>query len=115
MTFENSQNELLTNVIKTTFVIRDQITELARLSAKKDFPELGPAASESDYRAAEAQLIKGREDTRRKVLNSMMQLQVDVNSFIDAGKNPMPLRQGQLPPPGVKQGLEKKEGLFESI
>ncbi|EST05564.1 RNA polymerase, alpha subunit [Kalmanozyma brasiliensis GHG001] len=112
MTFENSQNELLTNVLKTTFVIRDQITELARLSAKKDFPELGPDASETEYRAAEAQLIKSREETRRKVLNSMMQLQVDVNSFIDASKNPMPLRQGQLPPPGVKQGLEKKEGLF---
>lgn len=112
MTFENSQNELLTNVLKTTFAIRDQITELARLTSKKDFPELGPNAPESDYRAAEAQLIKAREDTRRKVLNSMMQLQVDVNSFIDANKNPMPLRQGQLPPPGVKQGLEKKEGLF---
>ncbi|KAJ9479139.1 DNA-directed RNA polymerase I subunit RPA190 [Pseudozyma hubeiensis] len=112
MTFENSQNELLTNVLKTTFAIRDQITELARLVSKKDFPELGPDASDADYRAAEALLIKGREDTRRKVLNSMMQLQVDVNSFIDASKNPMPLRQGQLPPPGVKQGLEKKEGLF---
>ncbi|ETS64803.1 hypothetical protein PaG_00768 [Moesziomyces aphidis] len=112
MTFENSQNELLTNVLKTTFAIRDQITELARLTAKKDFPELGPDASESDFRVAETQLIKSREDMRRKVLNSMMQLQVDVNSFIDSSKNPMPLRQGQLPPPGVKQGLEKKEGLF---
>ncbi|KAH9943303.1 beta and beta-prime subunits of DNA dependent RNA-polymerase [Epithele typhae] len=39
-------------------------------------------------------------------------LQVDVNSYIDSSKNPQPIRQGRLPPAGVKQGLEKKEGLF---
>ncbi|KAJ7129444.1 hypothetical protein C8R44DRAFT_776823 [Mycena epipterygia] len=39
-------------------------------------------------------------------------LQIDVNSFMDSSKNPAPMRQGKLPPAGVKQGLEKKEGLF---
>ncbi|KAF7352593.1 DNA-directed RNA polymerase subunit [Mycena venus] len=37
---------------------------------------------------------------------------VDVNSFMDSSKNPAPMRAGKLPPAGVKQGLEKKEGLF---
>ncbi len=113
MTSRTSQNELLTNVLKTTFVIRDQITELARAlvprrTSRSSAPMLPRRITEQPRRS----LVKNREDTRRKVLNSMMQLQVAVNSIIDASKNPMPLRQGQLPPPGVKQGLEKKEGLF---
>ena len=46
------------------------------------------------------------------LLEALVQLQVDVNSFMDSSKNPAPMRQGKLPPPGVKQGLERKEGLF---
>ena len=46
------------------------------------------------------------------LLEALIQLQVDVNSFIDTSKNPQVVRQGKLPPAGVKQGLEKKEGLF---
>jgi hypothetical protein len=42
----------------------------------------------------------------------MVTLQNDVNSFIDSSKSTTPVRQGKLPTPGVKQGLEKKEGLF---
>ncbi|KAF7355507.1 DNA-directed RNA polymerase subunit [Mycena sanguinolenta] len=33
-------------------------------------------------------------------------------AFMDSSKNPTPMRMGKLPPAGVKQGLEKKEGLF---
>ncbi|PWY99763.1 beta and beta-prime subunits of DNA dependent RNA-polymerase [Testicularia cyperi] len=112
MTFENSQNELLTNVLKTTFSIKDLFDELKRLSSKKNFPELGPGATQEEYRLAQTQLVASTRDAQTKLLRAMMQLQVDVNCFIDADKNPMPLRQGQQPPPGVKQGLEKKEGLF---
>lgn len=37
---------------------------------------------------------------------------IAVNSFMDSNKNPTPTFQGKLPPQGVKQLLEKKEGLF---
>jgi hypothetical protein len=67
-------------------------------------------------RAASQQLEEFDEVTRKKVLGALLdaliQLQVDVNSYVDSSKNPTPVKQGKLPPAGVKQGLEKKEGLF---
>jgi DNA-directed RNA polymerase I subunit RPA1 len=42
----------------------------------------------------------------------MLTLQIAVNSFMDSTKNPMVVRQGKEPPQGIKQVLEKKEGLF---
>jgi hypothetical protein len=55
------------------------------------------------------------EDQNRifgKTLDALIVLQTAVNSFIDSSKNTGPVRQGKLLLPGVKQGLEKKEGLF---
>ena len=46
------------------------------------------------------------------MLEALIKLQHDVNSFMDSTKNPTIMRQGKLPPQGVKQLLEKKEGLF---
>ncbi|KXN89562.1 DNA-directed RNA polymerase I subunit rpa1 [Leucoagaricus sp. SymC.cos] len=94
--FEHAQNELLSRVLSTSYRMRDINVELRALQQKKDEPI--------------------DENTRRTLLASLLerlvQLQVDVNSFVDSSKNPQPVRQGKLPPPGVKQGLEKKEGLF---
>lgn len=94
--FEHPQNELLARVLTTSYRMRDINVELRALQQKKDEPV--------------------DENLRRTLLASLLerlvQLQVDVNSFIDSSKNPQPVRQGKLPPPGVKQGLEKKEGLF---
>ncbi|THH14387.1 hypothetical protein EW146_g5928 [Bondarzewia mesenterica] len=93
--FEHPQNELLTKVLQTSFRLRDLNVDLRAASVK---------SAEYD------------DETRRKILGQLLealvQLQVDVNSFIDSSKNPAPVRQGKLPPAGVKQGLEKKEGLF---
>ncbi|EIN10866.1 beta and beta-prime subunits of DNA dependent RNA-polymerase [Punctularia strigosozonata HHB-11173 SS5] len=93
--FEHAQNQLLTRVLNTSYKLRD----LTR-----------------DLRAASVKSVQYDEATRRRILGALLdalvQLQVDVNSFLDSSKNPQPVRQGQLPPAGVKQGLEKKEGLF---
>lgn len=93
--FENPQNELLAKVLNTSYRLRDLNAELAAASAKTETAD---------------------EVSRRRLLGSLLealiQLQVDVNSFLDSNKNPQPFRQGKLPPPGIKQGLEKKEGLF---
>lgn len=93
--FENPQNELLARVINTSYRLRDLNVDLAAASVKTSVAD---------------------EALRRRLLGSLLealiQLQVDVNSFLDSNKNPQPLRQGKLPPPGIKQGLEKKEGLF---
>ena len=93
--FEHPQNELLTVVLKTCYRMRNLNIELRSVSQKKE-----------GYDEGERKRLMGA------VLDRLLQLQVDVNSFIDSSKNPAPVRQGKLPPPGVKQGLEKKEGLF---
>ncbi|KAJ6628876.1 hypothetical protein B0H10DRAFT_2209314 [Mycena sp. CBHHK59/15] len=93
--FEHPQNELLEKILKTSYRLRDQNISLRAASQKTpDFDEV----------------------TRKKIMSSLLeslvQLQIDVNSFMDSSKNPAPMRMGKLPPAGVKQGLEKKEGLF---
>jgi DNA-directed RNA polymerase beta' subunit len=92
---ENPHNSHLTKVLTTSYRLRDLNAELRAVSVKS-----------SSY----------NDDTRRKLLGTLLetlvQLQIDVNSFIDSGKNPVKLRNGKLPPPGIKQVLEKKEGLF---
>lgn len=93
--FENPQNELLARVLNTSYRLRDLNAELAAASAKTSTVD---------------------EASRRRLFGSLLealiQLQINVNSFLDSNKNPQPFRQGKLPPPGIKQGLEKKEGLF---
>ncbi|KAF9782967.1 hypothetical protein BJ322DRAFT_1008844 [Thelephora terrestris] len=93
--FEHPQNELLTRMLNTSYRLRDLNVELNAVSAK---------SAEHDEGV--------RRSVLQNLLNTLVQLQVDINSFIDSSKNPQPVRQGMLPPAGVKQGLEKKEGLF---
>ncbi|CAE6409455.1 unnamed protein product [Rhizoctonia solani] len=102
--FEHPHNELLTKVLVTAYRLRD-LEAVLREASKK--PTEGNEIDELE--AAE-------EGNRQKIfgqlLEALIQLQIDVNSFMDSSKNPAPVRQGKLPTAGVKQGLEKKEGLF---
>ena len=99
--FENSQNSLLSAVIQTCIRIR---TLNGRLK-EQALAEKGEAVLE-----AVAKAEGGR--TFELFLEALVKLQTDVNAFMDSNRNPAPVRQGKLPPPGVKQILEKKEGLF---
>ena len=93
--FEHPQNELLSRLLNTSYRLRDLNAELNAVSVK---------GAEYDEGV--------RRSVLQSLLNTLVQLQIDVNSLIDSSKNPQPVRQGKLPPAGVKQGLEKKEGLF---
>ncbi|KAG6842007.1 hypothetical protein C0991_003533 [Blastosporella zonata] len=93
--FEHPQNELLAKVMNTCYRLRDINIDLQTASEKT--PDFDQAVQRGLMAA---------------LLERLIQLQIDVNSFMDSSKNPAPVRQGKLPPPGVKQGLEKKEGLF---
>jgi len=95
--FEHPQNELLTKILNTTYRVRD-VNESLRLAKVKDIENLSTSA--------DATRLLGQ------LLELMVTLQNDVNSFIDSSKSTTPVRQGKLATPGVKQGLEKKEGLF---
>ena len=93
--FEHPQNELLGNIVRTSYQLRELNNRLRGASEKNDnYDE--PA----------------HQNAASLLLETLIQLQVDVNSFMDSNKNPQVVRQGKLPPAGVKQGLEKKEGLF---
>lgn len=93
--FEHPQNEMLSKVLVTTYSLRDQNEELRRAQEK-----------DSGVEEPMQRRLLGR------LLETLIQLQVDVNSFMDSSKNPTKMGQGKLPPAGVKQTLEKKEGLF---
>ncbi|KAL0255697.1 hypothetical protein I308_100504 [Cryptococcus tetragattii IND107] len=99
--FENSQNSLLTTVLTTCQRIQKLNQDLIN-QAKAERGELVLDA------VAKAQGSR----TFELLLEALIKLQHDVNSFVDSTKNPAVMRQGKLPPPGVKQLLEKKEGLF---
>jgi DNA-directed RNA polymerase I subunit RPA1 len=99
--FENSQNSLLSAVIQTSIRIR---TLNARMK-EQALAEKGEMVLE-----AIAKVDAGR--TFELFLEAMIKLQTDVNAFMDSNRNTAPVRQGKLPPPGIKQVLEKKEGLF---
>ncbi|KAJ2805411.1 hypothetical protein H4R21_001265, partial [Coemansia helicoidea] len=47
-----------------------------------------------------------------RVINSWVQLQQAVNNVMDSSKNPTIGANGSAPDPGIRQILEKKEGLF---
>lgn len=103
MTFENPQTELLGKVLATTIRIRDRNAELRILTDKKSQLENGAVQA----LAADMDPVRVYES----LLVALDDLQNAVNGLIDAGKNSAAPR-GREPPPGVKQVLEKKEGLF---
>lgn len=100
--FENSQNSLLTALINTC----DRVKQLSQ--TLMDFKR----AADRDEEVSEA--LKKLDETRsfQLLLEALVKMQHDVNSFMDSTKNPTIMKQGKLPPQGVKQILEKKEGLF---
>ncbi len=95
--FEHPQNELLNKILHTSYRVRDVNESLSDAKAKN---------GEDLSTPADATKLLGQ------LLDLMVTLQNDVNSFIDNSKSTTPVRQGKLPPPGVKQLLEKKDGLF---
>lgn len=110
-TFENPQNELLTKILQTSFLVRDRNAQAQAFQKKSNYPLLD-GVDETQAMKLQKQWEVDRRMAMDALLSAMMELQVSVNCYIDASKNPAPLRQGQAPTPGVKQGLEKKEGLF---
>lgn len=103
-TFENPQNELLGKILSTTLRVRDMNARVQAFQRKEHVPE------DVD---AQKQWVADRRRAMDELLAALLQMQVDVNCYMDSSKSPTAGRQGAgAPTPGVKQGLEKKEGLF---
>lgn len=101
--FENPQNDSLLRILQTSFRVRDLNVQMRGVGTKTDG---GDEPLSAVLLAQEHRRVYGM------LLDAVHQLQVDVNSFMDSSKNPTIIRGGGAPPPGVKQVLEKKEGLF---
>ncbi|KAJ2998867.1 hypothetical protein HDV02_003977 [Globomyces sp. JEL0801] len=95
--FEHPQNIHLTDILKTNDYIRDIENIQKNWLA---------ANSEED---AKTIALKKQEFLKQTVEN-WIKLQASVNFLIDSSK--APAAAGKVPPPGVRQLLEKKEGLF---
>ncbi|TIC01852.1 beta and beta-prime subunits of DNA dependent RNA-polymerase [Wallemia mellicola] len=104
---EHPQNELLGAVLQTSLRIRDYNNEMSALN-DKDYAQT--MAANSSLGENGIKIIRDR--TYQRLLEELITLQHGINSFIDSSKNPARLPQGREPTPGVKQVLEKKEGLF---
>ncbi|CDF90606.1 ZYBA0S07-04940g1_1 [Zygosaccharomyces bailii CLIB 213] len=89
---ENTQNQLLSKILTTSLLIRDLNDEMSNLQKDK--------VSVEDRRVIFSRLM-----------NAFVTIQNDVNAFIDSSKA-QGNTGGKIPIPGVKQALEKKEGLF---
>ncbi|UCS19905.1 uncharacterized protein HLK63_E05181 [Nakaseomyces glabratus] len=89
---ENSQNQLLSKILTTSLLIRDLNDELSTLQKDKVS-------------------LEDRRIIFSRLMNAFVTIQNDVNSFIDSTKA-QGNTGGKVPIPGVKQALEKKEGLF---
>jgi DNA-directed RNA polymerase I subunit RPA1 len=102
MLFESAQNTLLSKVLTAGGTIATLNEKLQNLHADKDDIE------------EDLEIIAKDEKVRvyTQLLEAIYQLQHEVNSFLDSSKNPTIMRGGALPPNGVKQVLEKKDGLF---
>lgn len=93
-TIENAQNELLTKILRTCI-------EMSRLSGALGLLVAKEAVDVS---------AKERSQASDALMGALIQLQQDVNCFMDADKGP---KVGNIvPTPGIKQLLEKKTGLF---
>lgn len=93
--FEHAHNDHLTKILNTTYTLRDLSDQMKEMASKD-------SSSTSE------------EQSRHfgKMLDALIAMQGEVNAFIDSSKSTAVVRTGKLATPGVKQGLEKKEGLF---
>ncbi|SCW01397.1 LAFE_0D11672g1_1 [Lachancea fermentati] len=88
---ENTQNQLLSKILTTSLLIRDLNDEMSKLQKDKVS-------------------VDDKKVIFNRLMNAFVTIQNDVNAFIDSTKAQG--TQGIVPIPGVKQALEKKEGLF---
>jgi DNA-directed RNA polymerase I subunit RPA1 len=98
MTYEHPQNTHLSQILKDKMRIADLLEQESRALEVLD-PVKDPKAYDNT-----------KKDFALKTIEALVALQNSVNSLIDNSKSASV--GGTPPPPGIRQILEKKEGLF---
>ncbi|KAJ3205963.1 hypothetical protein HDU82_004852 [Entophlyctis luteolus] len=104
LVFEDAQNLHLTEILKANSQIRD-----LRIEWRQEHDRMHSEANENGTEISPENSKKLTEYLYRIGL-ACVKLQEEVNYLIDSSKQPA--KMGSVPPPGVRQLLEKKEGLF---
>ncbi|KAJ2390774.1 hypothetical protein H4S02_001675 [Coemansia sp. RSA 2611] len=94
---ENPQNVYLGDILKTCVYMRDVVSPEAALADVDEQVVAEAASGGLNYET---------------VINTWVRLQQSVNNAMDSSKNPTLSKSGKAPDPGIRQILEKKEGLF---
>ncbi|KAI3632983.1 hypothetical protein MIR68_009058 [Amoeboaphelidium protococcarum] len=107
--FDHAQNGYLTEIIKHN----NRIVELRQESKQaaqqsKDEQQLAAMAGADQSQNSSQDLKDADANQFRNIINAWVLLQENLNNLIDSTKNP----KSKVVPPGIKQILEKKEGLF---
>jgi DNA-directed RNA polymerase I subunit RPA1 len=98
MTYEHPQNAHLTQILKA-----NELMASLKEQEKRQLASLDPVSDPKLYENTKSEFFL-------KMVEAWIQLQIGVNSLIDTSKS-APVG-GKPPPPGIRQVLEKKEGLF---
>ncbi|KAJ3199173.1 hypothetical protein HDU82_000666 [Entophlyctis luteolus] len=104
LVFEDAQNLHLTEILKANVQIRD-----LRMEWRQEHDRIHSEANENGTEIS-AESSKKLTESLYRIGLACVKLQEEVNYLIDSSKQPA--KMGSIPPPGVRQLLEKKEGLF---
>ncbi|KAJ3302464.1 hypothetical protein HDV03_004952 [Kappamyces sp. JEL0829] len=96
--FEHPQNIYLSEIIKSNIQIQD-IQQMERYWV------------EANQLEEQKIIVAKKEEFLKRTVEAWIKLQDSVNFLIDSSKAPVGAN-GKLAPPGIRQLLEKKEGLF---
>ena len=113
MTVEHSQNYYLSRVIELNARLRTLFNVTLELTREEG--ALGGTAGADVVSSSGRQLRKVREERERTQANSLrlwVELQTTVNCFMDSTRDPKGTAAAGSAPNGIRQLLEKKEGIF---
>mmetsp|Transcript_1987 Transcript_1987/g.2788 ORF Transcript_1987/g.2788 Transcript_1987/m.2788 type:complete len:1737 (-) Transcript_1987:583-5793(-) len=105
-TVENAQNHSLSKML----VLNDRIRQLVAPPAQEDRTKNkgGDSSSENDQEKQQKEFKKILQTNQSRALSTWIELQTTVNVHMDSAKDP----SGNAPNSGIRQILEKKEGIF---
>ena len=102
MTVEHAQNVYLNKVIELNDRVRSYIAIV------QGMPDRMAGASTA---AEKAKLMADKEKAESRAFSNWINLQTQINCFMDSSKDPSAAATENVPP-GIRQLLEKKEGIF---
>ena len=97
MMFEHAQNTYLVEILKNNIMIRD-------------IKQQEQSWLNSNLKVQDSEKLEMNSQFSKKMIDTWVKLQESINNLIDSSKAPS--APGKIAPPGIRQILEKKEGLF---